>query len=149
MNHYMISDFTHPLFQTAFQAYFEEFKIEVDDWDALFANMNEQKGNLAYLLKNEEKEIIGFIQFRIESLSNWFFTETAGFIREFWISKHYRNKGLGSTLIAACETFFSENKITKVLLTSHTAEIFYLRQHYKIDSSYIALNKDPVFSKNL
>ena len=67
MNDYQITDFSDPLFQTAFQLYFEELGIQLDDWDELFNFMNEDGGNVA-IIKVDEKKQVGtmcYTEFRI------------------------------------------------------------------------------------
>ncbi len=74
----LVKDFTDPLFCDAFTQYFKELEIHVDDWNTLFAQMNDDGDNIAYVLKKEDK-IIGFIQFKEEMLSNWFFKRKGWF----------------------------------------------------------------------
>ena len=45
----LISDFSEPLFQTAFQTYFSELGITVRDWDGLFREMNDEGDNQAFV----------------------------------------------------------------------------------------------------
>lgn len=86
----LVKDFTDPLFCDAFKQYFKELEIHVDDWNKLFREMNDEGENVAYVLKQEDK-VIGFIQFKEELLSNWFFKEKFGFIREFWVNNDERH----------------------------------------------------------
>lgn len=145
----LISDFTNDEFQDAFKLYFKDLEIKVNDWSTLFREMTEEGGNFAYVRKDGKNEIIGFIMFRADQLSNWFFTENIGFIREFWISEKYRKNGHGSELLRLAEAFFSERGIKKIILTTDTAEQFYLSHGYIKDSSYSAKNGDDVFIKNI
>ena len=149
MRDILVSDFTDKLFQNAFQKYFKELGIEVKDWEGLFREMTEEGGNKAYVRVGEDGSIIGFIQFKFIQLSNWFFEEKLGFIREFWIAEEYRNSGHGSELIKLAEGFFKENNIHKSILTTDTAEHFYTARGYHKDLSYTAINGDEVFVKVL
>ena len=148
MTDLLISDFTDPRFQAAFQAYFVELGIKVKDWDGLFREMTEDD-NRAYVRLGEHNEIIGFIQFKSIALSNWFFEEKAGFIREFWIAEAHRGKGHGSELLRKAEDFFVQQGIRRFLLTSDSAEAFYEKHGYRKNPSYSAKNQDDVFLKEI
>jgi len=150
MKDYFISDFTNSRFQSAFKTYFKELGINVKDWDGLFKEMNEDEGNLAYVRMTEEAEtVVGFIQFKKEILKNWFFEEELGFIREFWIAEEHRKKSHGSELLEMAEQYFMEQNVHKTILTTDTAEKFYLSKGYRKDPAYQAKNKDDVYVKNL
>ena len=45
----MITDFTNPLFQAAFRQYFSDMGICVEDWNAVFEEMNEDGDNAAFI----------------------------------------------------------------------------------------------------
>lgn len=145
----LISDFSHPSFQSAFQIYFKELGINVRDWDGLFQEMNDEKDNRAFVRVAEGNTIIGFIQFKPITLSNWFFEENMGFIREFWIAGEFRNSGHGSALLQLAESYFVQNNIYKSILTTDTAERFYISKGYKKDTCFVAKNEDDVFIKEL
>lgn len=145
----LISDFMDPVFQNAFKQYFYELNINVDDWNGLFREMNEENGNLAYVRLDENKEVIGFIQFKPIVFSSDFFEETYGFIREFWVSKKYRNKGHGSALLELAEHYFCEQRIFSSILTTDTAENFYLKHGYVKLPGCKAKNDDDVYVKRL
>lgn len=149
MNDYQITDFSDPLFQTAFQLYFEELGIQLDDWDELFNFMNEDGGNVAIIKVDEKKQVVGFIQFKIDELKNWFFEEKVGFIWEFWVSQAFRGQDYGSQLLKSAENYFLDHNIYKAILTTDTAPGFYEKQGYVRDASYRADNEDEVFTKIL
>ena len=149
MRDVLISDFTQDLFQNAFKLYFKELGIEVKDWDGLFEEMTAEGGNKAYIRMSDDEMIIGFIMFKIEHLSNWFFEEKVGFIREFWISEEMRNNGHGTHLLKIAEEYFIENGVYKAILTTDTAEHFYEAHGYYKDKAYTAKNEDEVFVKLL
>ena len=144
----LIVDFTQEIFQNAFKLYFKELGIDVKNWDALFQEMSEERDNKVYI-RMDNDEIVGFIMFKSEQLSNWFFEENFGFIREFWVAEKYRKNGHGSHLLKLAEDYFRENKIFKIILTTDTAKQFYETQGYHLDKAYIAKNEDEVFVKNL
>lgn len=148
MRDILIKDFTQEIFQNAFKLYFKELGIDVKNWDALFKEMSEEGCNNVYI-KMDNDEIVGFIMFKSEQLSNWFFEEKIGFVREFWIAEKYRKNGYGSHLLKLAEDYFRENGIYKIILTTDTATQFYVNHGYRLDKAYIAKNEDEVFVKNL
>ena len=145
----LISDFNDPRFETAFQTYFSELGISVKDWDGLFREMNEDGGNQAFVRTAEDGSVIGFIQFKPIKFTSWFFEETCGFVREFWVSESYRNKGHGSALLRLAEDYFQEQGIYKSIHTTDTAERFYLKHGYRKAPGIKAKNKDEAFIKHL
>ena len=149
MQNMLISDFSEPTFQEAFKIYFKELRISVSDWDGLFQEMNVEKDNKAYVRIAENNNIIGFIQFKPITLSNWFFEEKLGFIREFWIAPEYRSQGHGTELLRLAEAYFAQNDISKIILTTDTAEKFYIKNGYRKDRAFTAANQDEVFVKDL
>ncbi len=145
----VITDFFDPRFQTAFQEYFKELEIKINNWDNLFDEINKEKDNVAILRIAEDNKVIGFILFKIEIFKNWFFEEKIGFVREFWISRGFRKKGHGSSLLNLAEKYFVKQEVYKSILTTDTAPNFYIKQNYIQDFSYSAKNKDQVFVKLL
>lgn len=145
----LISDFSEPLFQTAFQTYFSELGITVRDWDGLFREMNDEGDNQAFVRTADDGSIIGFIQFKPIKFTSWFFEETCGFIREFWISNANRNAGHGSALLRLAESYFKEHGMYTSILTTDTAEHFYLKHGYRKAAGCKAKNEDEVFVKRL
>lgn len=143
----IIKDFKDPVFQSAFKAYFTELGIEVKDWNGLFQEISEEDGNTAIVRKTGEGKTIGFIMYKPIEFTSWFFEETRGFIREFWICKEYRNAGHGSELLGLAEEAFRSQGINSFILTTDTAEEFYIKHGYKKDPDCKAKNKDEVFVK--
>ena len=148
MTDLFLSDFSDARFQEAFQAYFQELGIRVRDWDALFREMTEDE-NGAFLRIAEDGAVIGFIQFKPIALTNWFFEEKVGFIREFWIGEAHRKQGHGSALLALAEAYFAQQKIHRVILTTDSAPTFYEARGYRKDPCYQAKNQDDVYRKDL
>ena len=149
MQDILISDFSEPTFQEAFKNYFEELEISVKDWDGLFQEMNDEKDNKAFVRVAEDNNIVGFIQFKPIILSNWFFEEKLGFIREFWVAPEYRSQGHGRELLRLAESYLAQDDIRKTILTTDTAEEFYVKNGYRKDRAFTAANKDEVFVKDL
>ena len=148
----LITDFTDPVFQAAFQQYFAELGINVKDWDGLFQEMNAGDGsekNAAYVRRLADGGVIGFIQFVPIRFTSWFFEETLGFIREFWVAEAFRSRGHGAQLLALAESQFLERGICTAILTTDTAQRFYERHGYVRASGCRAKNKDEVFVKRL
>lgn len=148
----LISDFTDPVFQAAFRQHFTEMGINVKDWDGLFQEMNEGNGdekNAAYVRRTANGGVIGFVLFIPIRFTSWFFEETCGFIREFWVADEFRSHGHGSELIALAERHFLEHGICTSILTTDTAERFYERHGYARAPGCRAKNKDNVFAKRL
>lgn len=148
----MISDFSGPVFQTAFKAYFAEIGIHVKGWDGLFREMNEGnegEKNAAYVRLTAEGGVIGFIMFVPIRFTSWFFEETCGFVREFWVAEEFRGRGHGSALLALTEQYFLENGIYTSVLTTDTAQRFYERHGYAKAPGCRAKNEDDVFIKRL
>lgn len=145
----LLSDFTDSRFRAAFQSYFAELGIHVNDWDGVFREMNEEGNNLAYFLPEDNGEVAGFLQFQITEFSNWFFTEPFGFIREFWIAPAYRKRGYGGELLRLAEAYFAEHGAYRALLTADTAIEFYLSRGYRKALGAAAKNKMEVLAKPL
>ncbi|MGX7013929.1 GNAT family N-acetyltransferase [Vagococcus silagei] len=148
INKQLINNFTETSFMNAFQTYFAEFEIVVDDWEKFFQEMNEEKGNQAFVL-TEKENTIAFILFRIEELSNWFFHEEVYFIRELWVSPRFRKQNIASNLLNQVENLAKIKKIHKLILTTDSDAELYLKNDFRMDDSYRAKNKDQVFVKNI
>ena len=149
MQDVQITDFTDSHFQKAFKLYCEELGISFRSWDAQFVKMNQDKDNLAYIRLANREQAIGFIQFKLITLSNWFFTERLGFIREFWVAPEFRGRGNGRALLQLAENYFKDNLVYKAILTTASAAQFYESNGYARDAAFIAENKDNVFVKHL
>ena len=148
----LISDFTDLLFRSAFQRYFAELGINVKDWDRLFQEMNEGnegEKNSAYVRRTADGNMIGFILFIPIRFASWFFEETCGLIREFWVAEEFRGRGHGLELLNLTERHFLESGICVSILTTDTAERFYKRHGYVKAPGCKAKNEDDVFVKRL
>ncbi len=151
MREIFIQSFDNHDFQRAFIEYFTELGIKLEDYSGLFGEMNSDPNgkNYAYVSLSERGQVCGFIQFiEIESKS-WFFAEQLGFIREFWVSDKCRGRGVGTRLISLAESYFKDRGIQKAILTTDTAEGFYLKRGYTKESGITARNGDEVFTKRL
>ncbi|MBQ8313931.1 MAG: GNAT family N-acetyltransferase [Clostridia bacterium] len=142
----LIREYNDQAFQQAFRAYFTEMGIQVSNWEGLFAGMTDE-GVPTLLREDESGQVIGFIMFSRIEMTSWFFEDRYGFIREFWVAPEQRNKGIGAELLAQAEAFFARQGIHKMILTSDTAERFYLKHGYRREDGMVAKNKTPVYVK--
>lgn len=142
----LIRDYDDQAFQTAFRAYFTEMGIQVSNWKGLFAGMTDE-GDPTILRMDESGRVIGFIQFSRIEMTSWFFEDRYGFIREFWVAPEQRSQGHGSALLEQAEAFFARQGIHKMILTSDTAERFYLKHGYRKEDGIAAKNRAPVYVK--
>lgn len=149
MKNILISDFNNLDFQNMFKSYFGELGVSVGDWSRLFKAMNDENRNLACIRYDKNENPIGFIQFTVITFSSGFFETKAGFIREFWVNGSCRNQGHGSELLRRAEEYFINNGVYKSILTTDTAERFYVRHGYVKDVDITAKNEDDVYVKNL
>ena len=147
-NDFIITNFLDEKFQNAFKKYFKELGIEVKDWNGLFNEMNEDKNTKA-MVRMENENVVGFIMFQGIEFNSWFFKENCGFIREFWISNECRNLGHGSNLLDKVEKYFKNQGIFRTILTTDTANDFYVKHGYKLLKSAIAKNNEAVYVKIL
>lgn len=148
----LILDFSDPAFQAAFQQYFGQLGITVKDWDGLFQEISRGDAgekNAAYVRTGEDGSVIGFILFIPIRFTSWFFEGTGGFIREFWVTEEFRGQGHGAALLALAERYFLEHGMDTAILTTDTAEDFYLRHGYAGAPGCEAKNHDRVFLKRL
>ncbi len=143
----LITDFGDPAFREAFRKYFREMGVSVEDWEGLFREMNDG-GNEAFL-RISGGDVAGFIQFCPIMFKSWFFEGTIGFVREFWVAPERRGEGHGSALLRLAEERFREKGYGAVILTTDTAEDFYLARGYEKAPGIQAKNKDDVFVKQL
>ncbi|MBE6483956.1 MAG: GNAT family N-acetyltransferase [Actinomycetaceae bacterium] len=145
----LITDFTLPLFAEAFQRYFAELGIDVPDWHGFFRQMNCEGSNAAFIRSAGDGRAIGFIEFQPIEFTSWFFRETCGFIREFWVAKDFRTSGHGAALLDLAEAHFVEQGIHTSILTTDTVPDFYLKRGYAPALGCKARNEDAVFVKRL
>ena len=168
------TDFTEPAFQTAFRTYFGELGCRVTNWDGLFAAMGEtgreytwthrdnagrmtrfvsgisaDERDHAFLFREENGDVAGFIQFTTIDMGSWFFTAKCGFIREFWIRADLRRRGHGSELLREAEEWFREQGCFGILLTTVTAPGFYCKHGYTHQPAIEARNRENVYLKRL
>lgn len=143
-----LSDFSHPGFRRAFECYFSEMEISVDDWEAVYREMA-VSGARALLLCSPDGETEAFLLYAVLPFSSSFFEGSAAFVQEFWVAPPLRGQGLGRRLLRSAEKRFSAQGLSLVLLTSDTAEHFYLHCGYRRAAGIHAKNDCPVFLRCL
>ena len=152
-------------------------KIEYDNFINMFIDyfindmgvkydVDKLKENLVkgFILKSYEKNLIfidvikqdkpyGFIIYQIDKeTSDWNFKTGYGFIREFYIERNCRGKGLGSLLLANAEKNLKNLGVKNVYLTSDEKEkvqAFYLKNNYKTRNIRCEINGNLIYEKSL
>lgn len=103
------------------------------------------------IVKKNEK-CLGFIIYQIDQEeSDWKERIGSGFIREFYIEKKFRNKGLGSQLLHHAEQNLKELGAKEIYLTSQEKDetkIFYIKNGYSTNHNRAKNNKE-YFEKKL
>lgn len=141
-------DYQSPAFQQAFRSYADEMGIRVSNWEGLFSGMTDE-GLPTLIRKDAAGQVIGFVQFSRLIMTSWFFEDRYGFIQEFWVHPGHRGRGHGADLLAQAEQHFRRQGICKMILTTDSAEGFYLKQGYRRDADMAAKNRSHVFVKIL
>jgi len=136
-------------FRRAFQLYFSELGISVSDWDGLWREMDASGENITFLRQGADGEVIAFLMAVPMEFSSWFFTQRRGFLREFWVRKECRGRGHGAALLSRAEEHFRRQGVREMILTTDTAEGFYLRHGYEKAPDCRARNGDKVYIKKL
>ena len=72
-----------------------------------------------------------------------------GFVREFWVSSSERGQGHGKDLLQKAEAYFTAQGAARSILTTDSAEAFYLHCGYRKASDIAAKNNDIVLLKDL
>lgn len=143
-----LSHFSHPGFRRAFERYFAGLGETVQDWEAVYRQMA-SSGAQALLLCSPDGETAAFLLYAALPFSSAFFEGHAAFIQEFWIDPSLRGQGIGRHLLHRAEARFAARGLSLVLLTSDTAEEFYLRCGYRRAAGIRAKNDCPVFLRCL
>lgn len=143
-----LTDFSRPAFRQAFERYFAELEVSVDDWEAVYREMA-AAGAQALLLSSSEGSVAAFLLYAALPFSSSFFEGNAAFVQEFWVEPSLRRQGLGRRLLHSAEKLFTAQGLNLVLLTSDTAENFYLHCGYHRAAGIRAKNGCPVFLRCL
>lgn len=149
----------YEIFTKMFCDYFDELGENIDKEIIIDKIINKQiiksvESKVCYvdLMIYENKEI-GFIIYQIDSSdSDWNEREGQGFIREFYIEKKYRNKGLGSLLLKNAESKLKKLGATSIYLNSgnnRSTIQFYESKGYENEHIKNKYNKLEYFSKKI
>ena len=148
-----ISDYYDPKFTASFREYFKELGISLKEDSDVFdeitkSALDEGTKTLVCLKSNS---IIGFVMYQEDIMKSKtaFFSERFVFLREVYIQKEYRNKGIGTELLTKVFLYCKEIGVSKILLTTKSAFEFYSNQGFYIDSSITAINNMQVMVKDI
>ena len=124
----LVTDHRDTCFTDAFTRYFAELGISVQNWEGLWDEMN--RSGVSTLLRERDGYAIGFVQYEVITSKSGFFEERLGFLREIWVDPSLRDAGHGRALLALAEAACREVGVRRMILTSDTAEAFYLHLGY-------------------
>ena len=136
-----------------FCSYYEELGCD-DDPLPLFTDCvaPDWRANLLSIAVAEEGEkLCGFIIFQIDDVINdWCFAEGKGDIREIYVGRSERRKGLGKALLLFAENALKNTGAKEVyLLPTDESEGFFISCGYKDIGDYCAELDCKVFGKDL
>jgi (aminoalkyl)phosphonate N-acetyltransferase len=98
----------------------ENEKLDVAEFDRIFESNLNNKDYIYYLAETED-EIIGFISFHTQKLLHH--CGIVGEIQEFYITKKYRNKGVGKSLFAIILKYADENSLKSIEVTTNKKRV--------------------------
>lgn len=143
----LITDYRDAHFTDAFMRYFAELGIRVRNWEGLWDEMN--RSGVSTLLRERDGYAIGFVQYEVITSKSSFFEERLGFLREIWVDPSLRGAGHGRALLALAEAACREAGVVRMILTTDTAEPFYLRLGYRLRADIRAKNGLCVYERIL
>ena len=95
-----------------------------------------------------DEELVGFICYQIDNPnSDWCEREGWGFIRELYINRSMRGKGLGAKIVAHAERVLYAKGVEHIYLTSDEADAFWNLCGYKKTGIVSEINHDPIYEK--
>jgi GNAT superfamily N-acetyltransferase len=112
-----------------------EARLEKKEADQVARESLEGKSQV--FLAENHRELVGFARVQ--------FWEGAYFVREVFVRKQFRRKGVGSKLLASCEEFVLRNGETSIYLAvepKHTVSIEYLIHNGYDTLNMLELRKD-------
>ncbi len=102
-----------------------------------------------YLIKINKKPV-GFIIYQIDTpRSDWCQKEGFGFIRELYIEKNFRKRGLGKLLFTHVEKILEDKSVEQIYLTADDAGEFWERCGFTKTSEVGYKNQIPIFLKHI
>jgi len=136
------SDF-HDL-STFYRDFFNELRdsqgrerVKLDEKEADKIARESLEGNSLIFVAENHRKLVGFARIQ--------FWDGAYFVREVFVEKTLRRKGVGSKLLASCEEFVLKNGETSIYLTvepKHSVSIEYLIHNGYDTLNMLELRKD-------
>lgn len=95
-----------------------------------------------------DKKPVGFICYQIDHPnSDWCEREGWGFLREIYIQRNMRGKGLGEKLVIHAEKVLYNKGAEHIYLTSDESGDFWILCGYKKTGKVSSINHDPIYEK--
>jgi GNAT superfamily N-acetyltransferase len=138
---FQASDFDH--LSSLYMDFYNELResqgqrLRLDEKEADRVARESLEGKSYVFLVESHRELVGFARVQ--------FWEGAYFVREVFVKKPFRRKGVGSKLLASCEEFVLGNGETSIYLTvepKHTVSIEYLIRNGYDTLNMLELRKD-------
>lgn len=108
---------------------------------------------IVYVDVAKADKICGFILYQIDKPeSDWNERPGWGLIREFFVAKEHRNKGVGAMLLANAEKKLKLRGVKNIYLTSSeedSVKQFYLNKGYLTDNIKCESNNGEIYEKRL
>ncbi|WBW96399.1 GNAT family N-acetyltransferase [Oceanirhabdus sp. W0125-5] len=140
-------------FTEMFISYFRDdfnFKITDEKAEKLCSRIGQESKSGITLLDMLllDGKMVGFISYQIDTPnSDWCEREGWGFIREIYVDKNLRGKGLGQKLVVHAEKNLYANGVEHVYLTSDESGQFWNKCGYKDAGKISEINNDPIYEK--
>lgn len=157
-----ISQYNETDYKSFTQMFYEYFSGDLETGDSYEVIKKEvvdkqvlpffKSGAVLIDIAKMQGKAIGFIIYQVDSVnSDWCERPGWGFIREFYIDKNYRNKGIGGNLLARAENSLKKLGATIVYLTTDIKDyvkVFYKNNGYLSENTLSARNAEYLY-KNL
>ena len=147
----LLENCADPSLQQAFRDYYGELGVQVTNWEGLFAEISASPDCL-YVRRDAEGGVTGFLLFAMleaATAGRGFYTTRLGCVEEFWVAPGYRGQGHGSALLRLTEEHFVQQGCAYAILTTDTADDFYLRHGHTHQKGIRAKNNANVYLKPL
>lgn len=140
-------------FKEMFCTYFRnDFNIEITDSKAEALCSKIAESSLSEIVPLDLILVcgkpVGFISYQIDHPdSDWCEREGWGFLREIYINRSMRGKGLGAKLVTYAEKVLYNKGAEHIYLTSDEAGEFWSFCGYKKTGKVSTINHDPIYEK--
>lgn len=108
---------------------------------------------IVYVDVAKTDKICGFIIYQVDKPeSDWNERPGWGLIREFYVAKEHRNKGIGTMLLTNAEKKLKRRGVKNIYLTSSeedSVKQFYLGNNYSTDNIRCESNNGEIYEKIL